>query len=437
MAITSYKAVVGYYNSAGTPSITTAVTGQLSDGWIPIGAPILTDTYGQCTQMMVKTDATPAITTSAYTVVTAANPQPPDATWDAQGEPLWIDTTTYLQAYTKGGVYLQGVVPVSRGGTGATNASGARINLGLGSVATLNTVPVTNGGTGSTNASDARANLGLGSVATLNNIPLANGGTGATNASDARTNLGLGSAATLNTGSNNGNAMRVGDFGLGKPDGAYVFNTTSQDTLLAGLSSNGLTVFRNNQQIAAPWDIWNFSPSLFFRAGDTFGMISIPYQSTGKIKVFSGVDGQGWTHSRTIYDTMNTTVDSNGFLKAASPIVKVFSDGRFETNEQSDGVLVERVSVGVYKISGVLGLNSEALWGGVNGGFEIPVDVNKQARIWLDYEIHADGSIVMKTYHRTHDSSPSFATNTIDGFNNGDPIDIPSDAFVSVRVNMP
>lgn len=129
MAITSYKAVVGYYNGAGTPSIITAVTGQLADGWLPIGAPILTDSYGQCTQMMAKTDATPAISTSDYTVVTAANPQPPDATWDAQGEPLWVDTTTYLQAYTKGGAYLQGTVPVSRGGTGATTTLAAAANL--------------------------------------------------------------------------------------------------------------------------------------------------------------------------------------------------------------------------------------------------------------------------------------------------------------------
>lgn len=129
MAITSYKAVVGYYNGAGTPSIITAVTGQLADGWLPIGAPILTDSYGQCTQMMAKTDATPAISTSDYTVVTAANPQPPDATWDAQGEPLWVDTTTYLQAYTKGGAYLQGTVPVSRGGTGATTTLTAAANL--------------------------------------------------------------------------------------------------------------------------------------------------------------------------------------------------------------------------------------------------------------------------------------------------------------------
>lgn len=140
MAITSYKAVVGYYNGAGTPNITTAVTGQLSDGWIPIGSPILTDAYGQCTQMMAKTDVVPVIATSAYTVVTAANPQPPDATWDAQGEPLWIDTATYLQAYTKGGSYLQttvnlasgqvtGILPVAKGGTGAATTLAAATNL--------------------------------------------------------------------------------------------------------------------------------------------------------------------------------------------------------------------------------------------------------------------------------------------------------------------
>ena len=284
---------------------------------------------------------------------------------------------------------------------------------------------------------EARSNLNLGSVATENTVPVEKGGTGATNAVDARSHLGLGSASTRNTGNNSGNVMEVGAFGLGRPDGAYVFNTTSQDVILAGLETNGLCVFRNNQQIAAPWDIWNYSSNLFFRAGDTYSMISIPFEQAGKIKVFGGAAGFGWKTARTIYDTENTTVDSNGFLKTASPIVKVFKDGSFETNEQSKGATVERVSIGVYKISGVLGLNSEALWGGVGGGFEIPVDVNKQARIWLDYEVNADGSIVMKTYHRTHDLSPSFATNTIDGFNNGDPIDIPSDAFVSVRVNMP
>lgn len=138
-----------------------------------------------------------------------------------------------------------------------------------------------------------------------------------------------------------------------------------------------------------------------------------------------------------LYHHQNVTVDPNGFLKKASPIIKVFSDGGFETNEQSKGASVERVSTGVYRVSGVLGLNSDASWSGVGGGFEIPLDVNKQPRIWLDYEVEPNGSIVVKTYHRTHDSSPSFARNKIEGFSDGDAIDIPYDSFVSIRVNMP
>ncbi len=326
---------------------------------------------------------------------------------------------------------------VERGGTGATDAAIARTNLGLGSISTLSNVPVASGGTGATNAAGARTNLGLGNISTLNNVPVASGGTGATNAAGARTNLGLGNSATMNTGTNSDNVLKVGDFGIGRPDGALVFDTTSQDALLASLGNYGLSVFRNNQQIPAPWDIWNYSSNLFFKAGDTYSMISIPFESAGKIKVFGGAEGQGWKTSRTVYDTVNTTVDVNGFIKAASPIVKVFHDGSFETNEQSDGVSVKRISAGVYLVSGCLGLNSDAGWGGVNGGFEIPCDINKQAKVWLDYEVKEDGSILVKTYHRTHPTSPVFARNEIEGYSDGDPIDIPKDTFISVRIEMP
>ena len=50
-------------------------------------------------------------------------------------------------------------VPVSKGGTGATTAAGARNALGLGN--TTGAVPVANGGTGATTAAAARANLGV------------------------------------------------------------------------------------------------------------------------------------------------------------------------------------------------------------------------------------------------------------------------------------
>ncbi|HEF0040456.1 TPA: phage tail protein [Citrobacter freundii] len=143
----------------------------------------------------------------------------------------------------------------------------------------------------------------------------------------------------------------------------------------------------------------------------------------------------------------NTTVDSNGFIKQASPIVNIFGSGKFTTNEESEGVSVIRTAKGEYLINGCIGLSSDAAWGGIDGGFEIPVDRNKQPRIWLDYKVNADGSVLVRTYHRVHSSAPPFAQNRIGNTDidgvftetvaDGEPVDIPADSFVSVRVEMP
>ena len=64
---------------------------------------------------------------------------------------------------------------------GIADAAAARTNLGLGTVATLNTVPVANGGTGATTAAAARTNLGLGTtqVVSFGSVALTNVVTGA------------------------------------------------------------------------------------------------------------------------------------------------------------------------------------------------------------------------------------------------------------------
>lgn len=149
----------------------------------------------------------------------------------------------------------------------------------------------------------------------------------------------------------------------------------------------------------------------------------------------------------TLLSDRNTTVDSNGFIKRASPVVQVYGDGTSQTNAESDGATVTREGIGVYRISGVLGMNSDRSWGGNGGGVEVPKDINGQPRVWVDYDIGPDGSIILRTYHRTHPDAPAFARNLIgtrdDAGNftetvlNGEPIDIPDDVFISVRVEMP
>lgn len=161
------------------------------------------------------------------------------------------------------------------------------------------------------------------------------------------------------------------------------------------------------------------------------------YQSNRLFMRRLQMPGDSWSAWAEFYSTANTTVDSNGFIKKASPIVQLFHDGRCVLNGESEGCTVTRLSTGEYLIEGCMGLNADAAWGGIDGGFDIPKDRNGQPLIWLDYEVNADGSVLVKTYHRTYPDAPPFARHDIAGLANGEPVDIPADQFVSVRVEMP
>ncbi|ECD4285976.1 phage tail protein [Salmonella enterica subsp. enterica serovar Potsdam] len=248
----------------------------------------------------------------------------------------------------------------------------------------------------------------------------------------------LGSAASKNTGLNSGDIMTVGSFGIGAKDGAYAFEVNDFGAVQVAMSGSGLRTYRNNGFLGdGDQSIAQYSPTIWVGTGDTWASLSLPYSPAGKIAVASGSESAGRMVVRLLWDNSNTVVDGNGFIKQASPVVRIFSDGGYETNDESEGVVVTRIQTGEYLIEGCTGLNADAAWGGIDGGFEIPVDRNKLARIWLDYEVNADGSVLVKTYHRTHPQSPEFARNEIDNLTNGDPIDIPPDSFVSVRVEMP
>ncbi|CDH04382.1 hypothetical protein XBO1_1240083 [Xenorhabdus bovienii str. oregonense] len=133
------------------------------------------------------------------------------------------------------------------------------------------------------------------------------------------------------------------------------------------------------------------------------------------------------------------TIDGNGFLKRASPIIQIYSDGQYKTNNESEGAVVQRLSEGVYLIKNVLGFNADAAWGGADGGVEIPLCKNKLPLIWVNYEVLPDGTIKLMTYHREHPDVPAFAKNVRQGYSysDGDLIDIPNGRFISVRVQMP
>lgn len=258
----------------------------------------------------------------------------------------------------------------------------------------------------------------------------------------------LGSAASKNTGLNSGDIMTVGSFGIGAKDGAYAFEVNDFGAVQVAMSGSGLRTYRNNGFLGdGDQSIAQYSPTIWVGTGDTWASLSLPYSPAGKIAVASGSESAGRMAVRLLWDNSNTVVDGNGFIKQASPVVRIFSDGGYETNDESEGVVVTRIQTGEYLIEGCTGLNADAAWGGIDGGFEIPVDRNKQPRIWLDYKVNADGSILVRTFHRVHPSAPTFAQNRIGNTDNdgvftetvadGEPVDIPADSFVSVRVEMP
>ena len=257
----------------------------------------------------------------------------------------------------------------------------------------------------------------------------------------------LGTAAWVNTGDNKGNIL------LNKQ--AYNF-TTSDIVAKADAISPGVNIMAklfdgSYDKLLGPdgpdagvpvvgqnGTGYSYATCYSLR-GTNRTILFVPYATSGNSGslCWRGAFGNEATPLVYTRDTRNTTVDSSGFIKTASPIIKIFSDGSFETNDESEGAQVKRENVGVYRIINILGPHSDKAWGGIDGGFEIPKDRNGQRLLWLDYEVDADGSILVKTYHRTYPEAPAFARNIKDGYAESDPIDIPSDQFVSVRVEMP
>ncbi|EML5580779.1 phage tail protein [Enterobacter hormaechei] len=279
-------------------------------------------------------------------------------------------------------------------------------------------------------------------------VGVSDGGTGATNAADARTNLSLGNSATRDVDSQfapvssyiNGAAVMaqvhrdyrnlasydgISQYPLGMSFGIQLGGNgwgggSGVDTYTGMLTLRGWHDSSGGGYVS--WQLASTSQGLKYRQGN------------GTIQGNANV---GFSTTHTLYSTQNTTKASDGTLKAASPVIKVFSDGAYQTNDESEGCTVTRMKTGEYLIEGCMGMNSDAEWGGIDGGFDIPKDRNGQALIWLDYEVNADGSVLVKTFHREYPTAPAFARNSREGYADGDPADIPAGQFVSVRVEMP
>ena len=223
------------------------------------------------------------------------------------------------------------------------------------------------------------------------------GGTGAKTKEAARTNLGLGSSATRDAYSTSGSMLAVGDFGVGS-DG---MNRIHQDARVGAgfyrslMSLGGIA--DNVSLIEVPYD------------ANTMYQLIIPTILATKPKLYLRTLCSTATYNGQIvefYSTGNTTKASDGTLKVASPVVKIFSDGSFHLNDESAGCTVTRINTGAYLIEGCMGLNADAAWGGIDGGFDIPTDRNKPITVHTRKHRRSPGTSYRVSMMATRSISP-------------------------------
>lgn len=234
------------------------------------------------------------------------------------------------------------------------------------------------------------------------------------------------------------NVIKPGDNGLGSKHGFVGVNTNNIDILRANIGEMGLSAVRNETYIPPPFKMLQYSPSIWWRTSDTFAMITVGYDQH-VITVNTGNTARGWLQSMDLWHSLNTTVDGNGFIKRASPIARLSSapekmaddyltgftlSGYVAVNGEAAGVSAERVSVGVYKITGALGLAKEG-W-----SIEVPQDVNGNRLCFVDTETAEDGSIIVKVSKRRFDIDTAAIVA-------GETMDIPEGRWIDLRLEMP
>lgn len=131
----------------------------------------------------------------------------------------------------------------------------------------------------------------------------------------------------------------------------------------------------------------------------------------------------------------NSTVDSNGFLKAASPILRLFASddvnpdegfikaGFAHVNDEAKNAYAKKIAVGHYEIHGSLGFAKDGWY------ITLPEDANGNKKFFADYSVDENNIITIKTYTKKFDTD---RCETVAG----DPIDITKGRWIDVRLDM-
>lgn len=246
-----------------------------------------------------------------------------------------------------------------------------------------------------------------------------------------RTALALGTAAEANLTTSSedrttGRVLKFGDLGLGA---AIIKSAVDFFELL-----EGTYVIRGhgdwNHSINRP-QISNKRGTIDVKSSISGGYRSVHVYEDNDIYIHSPALSLGW---RKLLNTGNTTVDSNGFIKNASPVIKLYAD-HIDSNI-GEAPEFERTDIGHYQVIGTNGLRLDDGW-----YIETPHDKNGNKYFNVEWEQDvepetdagilkepADVTLTIRCYERVWNPQKG-------QYDNGDPVDIPDGRWIDLRLN--
>ena len=229
-------------------------------------------------------------------------------------------------------------------------------------------------------------------------------------------------AASRYVGTSAGNVMEVGAFGLGKTLATLTANIDLNASSLPSGFYSGMNwangPFPNNV------DAWGYliqqNLASVGAGGYEFQMLA---DTAGVLWVRPKVGGNTRSWKR-VLTTGDTTTDSNGFIKAASPVIKIFAD-KIESNEEALEQVpqFEKVGIGHYFIKNSEGFSDDGWY------IEMPKDANGNVLVAVQYQQLEDNTIEVKTFAKKFDEETGDIVPNLEK-----PSDIPSGRWINIRL---
>ncbi|MGX2673882.1 phage tail fiber protein [Acinetobacter baumannii] len=228
-------------------------------------------------------------------------------------------------------------------------------------------------------------------------------------------------AASRYVGTAAGNVMEVGAFGLG---GYMTQIPMPNDTDVMG---SGFYYYDAGTAGSSTWQQVETNVfvlrSSFSNLPRGFEIGVLPY--TNKFYLRSNDDvGAAWRVPVLIRHSGNTTIDANGFIKAASPIVKLFAE-KIELNEEAaeQNITFEKLDVGHYLLKGTSGFATEGWY------IETPKDANGNILFAVIYQQLENKDIEIKTFKKKFDVESASIIADLDN-----PVDISTGRWIDIRL---